>query len=433
MVAPLVVKRLVEHEFRNLSHVEIEPAPRVNVISGSNGQGKTSLLEALYFVSREGWFLKQVYDRLAPLLGCDIPSHYLYASRRALRVPLVEEPIAHGALAIHTPGPVRAILQSVGLTIDPAELAAAGFDLDDVVEARSEQEALLAGIVHRHREALAARLRQERQDYHAYLDHIGLTRQAHVGLVDAGWFGSSQHAFTRILRDAKCDTRLTGLYLGTHKDGEGFFAERSEGLGYIHHYYDEPDMRPFLEMARVLELLLSAPAASLRRMRMTETGPEPEFGATGSRLQHPSVVRMQAAALEFATRFASCCEGHVPRLPTPAARQIVEGLLLTPTPEAARLLGSLPYDAMLLNDDGTQTFLPNPAEGLAGLRKLATYVRHFPRSSWPIGLYHSQPSLVRVALRNLYPSVVRPQGLRARGTAHARRLARRVGRKLLRA
>jgi len=34
--------------FRNLTKVEIEPADRLNVVAGDNGQGKTSLLEALY-------------------------------------------------------------------------------------------------------------------------------------------------------------------------------------------------------------------------------------------------------------------------------------------------------------------------------------------------------------------------------------------------
>jgi DNA replication and repair protein RecF len=46
--AALRITRLRLKDFRNISELCFEPAARFNVISGDNGQGKTSLLEAIY-------------------------------------------------------------------------------------------------------------------------------------------------------------------------------------------------------------------------------------------------------------------------------------------------------------------------------------------------------------------------------------------------
>lgn len=51
--------------FRNIASLDLEPAPRLNVIAGDNGQGKTSLLEALYFVATSRSFRA---DRLRELV-----------------------------------------------------------------------------------------------------------------------------------------------------------------------------------------------------------------------------------------------------------------------------------------------------------------------------------------------------------------------------
>lgn len=51
LAAPIAFQRLVLSGFRNFARGLLEPGPRLNVIAGDNGQGKTSLLEALYFVA----------------------------------------------------------------------------------------------------------------------------------------------------------------------------------------------------------------------------------------------------------------------------------------------------------------------------------------------------------------------------------------------
>jgi DNA replication and repair protein RecF len=47
----LLLEQLSVRDFRNITRVDIEPAPRMNVVAGNNGHGKTSLLEAIYFAA----------------------------------------------------------------------------------------------------------------------------------------------------------------------------------------------------------------------------------------------------------------------------------------------------------------------------------------------------------------------------------------------
>ncbi len=51
---------------RNLSAVDVEPGPRFNVLAGDNGQGKTSVLEALYLVATTRSFRTSKLGELTP-------------------------------------------------------------------------------------------------------------------------------------------------------------------------------------------------------------------------------------------------------------------------------------------------------------------------------------------------------------------------------
>lgn len=50
-MSSVLIEAVTIRDFRNIASLELHPAPRINVLSGDNGVGKTSVLEALYFVA----------------------------------------------------------------------------------------------------------------------------------------------------------------------------------------------------------------------------------------------------------------------------------------------------------------------------------------------------------------------------------------------
>ena len=71
----MLLQRFSAHDFRNLTDVDFAPSPRATVVVGRNGQGKTNLLEAVYFLCtlkalRAGRLAELIrFEREAALLG----------------------------------------------------------------------------------------------------------------------------------------------------------------------------------------------------------------------------------------------------------------------------------------------------------------------------------------------------------------------------
>lgn len=58
------IKRLVINDFRNLEYVELDPCEGFNFICGPNGSGKTSIIEAIHYLSLARSFRTNVYQYL---------------------------------------------------------------------------------------------------------------------------------------------------------------------------------------------------------------------------------------------------------------------------------------------------------------------------------------------------------------------------------
>lgn len=71
-----VINRLMVDRFRNLKEVDLAPSPRFNLLFGTNGSGKTSLLEAIHVLSVGRSFRTHKID---PLVAYDRSDFLIFA------------------------------------------------------------------------------------------------------------------------------------------------------------------------------------------------------------------------------------------------------------------------------------------------------------------------------------------------------------------
>jgi DNA replication and repair protein RecF len=73
----VILQRITPENFRNLAAGEVPFHPAVNIVLGRNGQGKTNLLEAVYFLATTKSFRT---NRIASVFRFDSPSVYVAGS-----------------------------------------------------------------------------------------------------------------------------------------------------------------------------------------------------------------------------------------------------------------------------------------------------------------------------------------------------------------
>jgi len=179
-------------------------------------------LTRLYFLSRDGEILLKIARGLNKTYRYPVELRYLFASRQALLLPSLEEPLEKELDWILAPTAVlspRIVLRRVNLKPEPLEdaLEQAGFPLgawdthlDDSNRARLAEFLLSPRIrEHIHKNARAARLLAE-----TYLEQEGLTHDTAFAIVDIGWRGTLQTCISRLLETMGHDQPVCGLYYG---------------------------------------------------------------------------------------------------------------------------------------------------------------------------------------------------------------------------
>lgn len=220
----------------------------------------------IYFLSRDGYIPKIIYDKLSKIYEGLPNSKYLYTSRASYQIPNllnINKNIAVDALtqrnvAVGQMLSIGEVFENVGIDIskEPEVLRDFGFDTsgeiitdDNIHEAKK----MVAYKFEEIKKILVPKL----QLLEEYLKQEGLYDFEKVNLFDIGWRGSIQYAIKKI---TKLD--VDGYYFGT---SEFAYPEvMSNSYGYIHDLGVPYKIKDFvMSNLMMFELIFSSSEPSL--------------------------------------------------------------------------------------------------------------------------------------------------------------------------
>ena len=242
----------------------------------------TDGIKHLYFLAREGQFLKQVFDRYAASLPAGITSHYLVVSRRCVSVPSIRnfKDILHIASRRYFPGNAKVFLyERFGIKVTDKELGriwpqgkkqAFRVEVNDDGNTDDVKPLLMALEKKIHKQAA-----NELKGLERYLETMGIKNMEAAGVVDIGYSGTIQDYLNQL-----CKGSLHGYYMATsHRSVE--VAERHDVLVegcFAHRSGTVTSGPPILSRSFDLERMLSSDEAQVIAYDLDTNGvPQPRF------------------------------------------------------------------------------------------------------------------------------------------------------------
>lgn len=308
-------------------------------------------VDRVYFLARDGYIMKQVYDRLRTAGWADAEAHYLYASRRALNVPAIER-IDEESTDFLVSGTSRLtvgqFLRRVGL--DPVELSdairACGFSSTEQRVLSGEDYGRLRALFRAVEQPLLRSTEREREALSVYFRQEGLLAPGQWAIADIGWHGSLQQSLERLSQRFGGPAQVPGFYLGTFAGAQRHVARGAQHRGYLCELGQPADMLAVIRASvEVFEWIFSAPHGSVIRLDLDGGQVRPVFeDAAFEQERQATASLMQAGALAFVDAFLGQWEQpQTLALPPQLVVRALAGLLQAPTRHEAELLGNLPH------------------------------------------------------------------------------------------
>lgn len=236
-------------------------------------------IEKAYFMLRDGYIFKKVFDYLYP----DFQTYEIYGSRTMFMLPCanVYADIQKHITGEHPEGlTYRRAYERMAIDSDELYdnfISRYGDCLDQNISKSYEIQDLDAFFIENEKIIIDA-ASQERKTTIEYFDSIGLL-EGKSAVVDLGWKGSMLKGINKICKLENRHTEIYGYFIGTHK----FETDGIRALGFAlnngkpDNKYPNKALLDYSFTIAILELMFSAPHPSILKLEKKEASFSPIF------------------------------------------------------------------------------------------------------------------------------------------------------------
>ncbi len=257
----------------------------------------------IYFLARDGYAVKQVYEMFMKKLNKNIDTYYLYCSRASFQVPTLcdkEKAFALDVLTRFNPTmnqkvKIESILKS--LELDPANYKKEfqNFELNKDVVLNNENLYRVKKFLSYIYGDILEKLQQKKSVVQMYLKEMHLEQYDTINIVDIGWAGSTQFALYDLL-----DKSITGYYFGTRKSM--YDDVKYNSFGYMFDAEEPKDRyKKIDENVMMYEFIFSAPHGSTLGFKKEKDKIVPILGDNS--VNNEFIEKFQAAAIQLCQQY----------------------------------------------------------------------------------------------------------------------------------
>lgn len=266
--------------------------------------------DKVLFLARDGYIMHQTYK----LLNSDNsspPSDYMYASRRAITIPTIQNQIDERSIKIlcHTfPNlSVKDYLARVDLYASnySKEIQEAGFSNKEHIIVTTEDKRKLASLFNLLIKDVAKVSEIERRHLIKYLEQVEFIGAKKIAIVDIGWQGTIQNSLSELMTIANQKVEISGYYIGTFRTAAKYIDKGMNMSGYMCNLSAPKNNFNILsESVHMFEFIFSAPHGSVIKFREEGNKIVPVCEPNESSAQKIKIINnFQKGALDFISDF----------------------------------------------------------------------------------------------------------------------------------